>query len=136
MRTIKVAAIALALLACGVAQADQPQTTVGGTTKAAVITPVVLGTSPQLLLVASPIQINELLIDNESASATIAICFAPPNALPSVACPNGPSLNTAGSFTIPPGASRIWGTNGGNVPSNAIWGIASAANAQVTIERE
>lgn len=120
------------------AHADQPQTTVGGTPKPAVITPIVLGTSSQLLLAATQggAPANELAIDNESTTATIAICFAPPNALPTTSCPGGPGINTAGSFTIPPGATRIWGTNGGNVPSNAIWGIASAVSTPVTIERE
>lgn len=127
---------AVFLLVAGVAHADQPQMTVGGTSKPASITPITLGTSPQFLLAQAMNEVNELYVENESTTQTVAICFAPPNAPSGVSCPGGPGINAGGSFTIPPGGFRIWGTNGGNVPVNAIWGIASAGGTPMTIERE
>lgn len=135
MKTITFFAIGFLLMADS-AHADQPQMTIGGTSKPASITPITLGTSAQSLLAQATNQVNELYVENESPTATVAICFAPPNAPTGVQCPGGPGINAGGSFTIPPGGYRIWGTNGGNVPVNAIWGIASAANTPVTIERE
>lgn len=61
-------------------------------------------------------------IDNESSTATIACAFGATAA-----------LNTAGSFTITAGATRIWG-NPGFVPTDAINCIASGASTPVTVE--
>lgn len=62
-----------------------------------------------------------LAIDNESASATVACAFGAT-----------PALNTAGSWTIPPGDSRSW--SGAFIPNDQVNCIAGAASTPVTVE--
>ncbi len=85
-----------------------------GTVSAATITT----SSTQFLAAASSRTL--LAIDNESTTATIACRFGATAA-----------LNTAGSFTIPAGATRTW--NSYPVPIEAVNCIASAS-APATIE--
>lgn len=60
-------------------------------------------------------------IKNESTTATIACAFGATAA-----------INTAGSYTIPPGWHRSW--EGSYVPSDAVNCISSAATSPATIE--
>ena len=77
-------------------------------------------TSAQVVAVSATRRVI-VAIDNESTSATIACAFGATAA-----------LNTAGSFTIPPGVTRVW--DGTFVPSDAINCIASAGSTPVTVE--
>lgn len=83
---------------------------------------VTAGTSSSTALAAAVHNRTLIAIDNESASASIAVCFG--------SCT--PALNTAGSFTIPPGQTRTW--RGPYVPADQINVIASAASTPVTVE--
>src|SRR4029079_19261931 len=67
-----------------------------------------------------------LSINNESATATIACAFSATAA-----------ANTAGSYTIGPGATRTWGPGTYEVPGapgGAVNCISSAATSPATIE--
>ena len=72
---------------------------------------------------------KQIAVDNESATASIAVCWG-------AGCT--PALNTAGSFTLPPGTTRSWaipyGSEGGfNDPISA---IASGAATPVTVQAQ
>lgn len=62
-----------------------------------------------------------LAIDNESTTATVACAFG-----------GAAAINSAGSFTIPPGVTRTWRDY--PVPADAVACIASAAGAPLTVE--
>lgn len=67
-----------------------------------------------------------LAIVNESAAATIACAFSATAA-----------ANTAGSYTIGPGLTRVWGPGTNEVPGapgGAVNCISSAATSPATIE--
>jgi hypothetical protein len=85
--------------------------------------PVTVGTSSATALANSVLGRRFLAIDNESVTATVACAFGATAA-----------LNTAGSWTIPPGMTRTW--NGSFVPSDAVNCIASAAGTPVTLEAD
>jgi hypothetical protein len=85
--------------------------------------PVTIGTSSGQALAGSALGRRFLAIDNESVTATVACAFGATAA-----------LNTAGSWTIPPGMTRTW--NGSFVPSDTVNCIASAAATPVTIEAD
>ena len=94
------------------------------TSHPATITAVSVGvTSAKALGAAAPAGRVLLAIDNESASATVACAFGATAA-----------LNTAGSFTIPPGVTRVW--DDAFIPNDQINCIASAVATPVTIEAE
>lgn len=78
-----------------------------------------IGASSAQVLAAAPRRL--LAIDNESASATIACAFG-----------TTAGINTAGSFTIPPGVTRVWSSY--PVPADAVNCIASAASTPATVE--
>ncbi len=83
-------------------------------------------TNSSALAVTLPTQTTVLAIDNESASATIACAFA-----------NGTAaLNTAGSWTIPPGFTRTWffGPKLGLINPGILNCISGAATSPATIE--
>ena len=82
---------------------------------------VTVGTSSAPALGAAVGGRKFLAIDNESQTATLACAFGAAAA-----------LNTAGSFTIPPGFTRTW--DGTFVPNDAVNCIASAGSTPVTIE--
>lgn len=65
-----------------------------------------------------------LAIDNESTTATIACTVDGTTA----------ALNSAGSWTIGPGATRVW--DGTMVPTGPVKCIASGASTPVTIEAD
>lgn len=94
-----------------------PASTTGSTDAVTVGT-----TSSQALAAAAGIR-RFLAIDNESMTAAIACAFG-----------GAAALNTAGSWTIPPGMTRTW--NGTFVPSDAVNCIASAAGTPVTVEAD
>lgn len=87
---------------------------VTGTTSAATVT----NTSTQVLAAASR---QFLAVDNESATASIACRFG-----------GTAALNTAGSWTIPPGATRTWLNY--PVPAEALNCISSVASSPATVE--
>lgn len=62
-----------------------------------------------------------IAIDNESGSTSIACSFG-----------GTAALNTAGSFTIPPGSTRVW--NSVWIPSDAVQCISGAASSAATIQ--
>ena len=66
-----------------------------------------------------------LSIDNESATATIACSFG-----------GTAAANTAGSYTISPGITRVWGPVSTDMPLSgaAINCISSVASSPATIE--
>ena len=66
-----------------------------------------------------------LSIDNESTTATIACAFSATAA-----------INTAGSYTIAPGMTRVWGAGTPEipVPGGPVNCISSAATSPATIE--
>ena len=84
---------------------------------------VTAGITSAKALPAAPHTCTLIEIDNESSAASIAACFGS-------SCTA--ALNTAGSFTIAPGTTRIW--SGPYVPADQINIIASAASTPVTIE--
>jgi hypothetical protein len=90
-----------------------PSSAVGTVTAAAV------GTSSATVL--APGARRLLAIDNESTTATIACAFGAAAA-----------INTAGSFTIPPGQTRMWKDY--PVPADAVNCIANAAATPATVE--
>jgi Zn-dependent alcohol dehydrogenase len=92
-----------------------PNSTTGSTTA------VTVGTSSAQALAAAVSVRRFLAIDNESTTAAVACAFGATAA-----------LNTAGSWTIPPGMTRTW--NGTFVPSDAVNCIAGAAGTPVTVE--
>jgi len=85
-----------------------------GLTSAATIT----NTSAQVVAAASR---QFLVIDNESTTATIACNFG-----------GTAAINTAGSFTIPPGSTRTWASY--PVPADTVNCISSVASSPATIE--
>lgn len=85
-----------------------------GTTAPATIT----NTSTQVVAAGQHVL---LAIDNESASASIACRFG-----------GTAALNTAGSFTFPPGTTRVW--NSYPVPVEALNCISSASTSPATVE--
>lgn len=85
-----------------------------GSISAATIT----NASTQFLAAASR---RLLSIDNESTTATIACAFGATAA-----------INTAGSFTLVPGTTRVW--NSYPVPADAVNCISSAATSPATVE--
>jgi hypothetical protein len=93
-----------------------------GAVKAATVTPTVtaatVGTSSAQAVASATW--TYVAIDNESASASIACSFG------GIA-----ALNSAGSWTVPPGQTRTWAP--GAAPSGAINCIASAVSTPVTI---
>lgn len=91
-----------------------PQSSITGSVTAATI-----GTSSAQVLAAASRQL--LAIDNESTTATIACAFGAPAA-----------INTAGSFTLAPGVTRVWKDY--PVPADAVNCIASAASTPATVE--
>lgn len=91
-----------------------PNSTTGSTTAVSVGT-----TSAQVLAAAVSVR-RFLAIDNESATVAVACAFGTTAA-----------LNSAGSWTIPPGMTRTW--NGTFVPSDALNCIANATATPVTI---
>jgi hypothetical protein len=78
-----------------------------------------VGTSPSTVLAAR--NRGMLVLDNESATATIACAFGAT-----------PALNTAGSWTLPPGTTRSWA--GPLVPNEALECISSASATPLTIQ--
>lgn len=91
-----------------------PQSSATGTVSAATV-----GTSSAQVLAAASRRL--LAIDNESTTATIACAFGATAA-----------INTAGSFTIPPGVTRTWRDY--PVPADAVNCIASASSTPATVE--
>ena len=85
--------------------------------------PVTLGATSTQVIAGSVNGRRFLAIDNESVTATVACAFGATAA-----------LNSAGSWTIPPGMTRTW--NGGFVPSDTVNCIASAAGTAVTVEAD
>jgi hypothetical protein len=85
--------------------------------------PVTVSTTSTQALASSALGRRFLAIDNESITATVACAFGTTAA-----------LNTAGSWTIPPGMTRTW--NGSFVPSDAVNCVASATGTPVTIEAD
>lgn len=83
---------------------------------------VTVGASSAQALAAPGIAYNFLSIDNESATATIACSFG-----------GAAALNTAGSYTILPGQTRVWNAPGWHT-NQAINCIASASSTPATIE--
>jgi hypothetical protein len=65
-----------------------------------------------------------LSIDNESTTAAIACAFAGATA----------TLNTAGSYTIPAGMTRVWQLGRGLLPPGALNCVSAAATSPATIE--
>ena len=92
-----------------------PVSTAGSTTA------VTIGTTSMQALAAAVSVRRFLAIDNESVTAAVACAFGATAA-----------INSAGSWTIPPGMTRTW--NGTFVPSDAVNCIAGAANTPLTIE--
>lgn len=82
-----------------------------------------VGASSALLIPADAHGRRMLSIKNESASASIAVCFGTCTA----------ALNTAGNYTIGPQQVITWNTTLA-VPSDSINAIASAASTPVTVE--
>jgi len=87
-------------------------------TRPAIVTAVTVGTS-SAQGVAGKTR-NFLLIQNQSASATVSFAFA-----------SAAVLNGAGSFTLAAGASMRWDQT--FVPSDAINFIASAGSTPVSV---
>lgn len=87
---------------------------VTGSVAAATIT----NSSAQVVAAASR---KLLAIDNESTTATIACAFG-----------GTATVNTAGSYTIPPGYTRTW--NSYPVPADAVNCISTAATSPATVE--
>lgn len=83
------------------------------------VTPATIGTSSAQVLAAGSRRL--VTIDNESATATIACAFGATAA-----------INTAGSYTIAPGYTRVWDKY--PVPADAVNCIASAASTPATVE--
>jgi hypothetical protein len=96
---------------CGSASGSS---TVTGSTSAANIT----STSTQIVAAGRR---SLLAIVNESITATIACAFGATA-----------SIYAAGSFTIPPGATRVWSSF--PVPAEAVNCISDAASSAATIE--
>ena len=124
MKTLRLAALAfLALIgAASVAHAQQviapasgPRHVVSGTAT----------TASTKMLGATPNAVSLLAIDNESATIAIACSFGSETTA---------SVNTAGSFTIPAGFTRVW--QGLYVPTDQINCISASSTADMTIERE
>lgn len=112
MRKIGWAALGIALIACGAYAGGRTLTavTVGASSTQAIATSV----GPRLFL----------SIDNESATATIACSFG-----------GTAALNTAGSYTILPQATRTWtGTANSSLLGSAVNCIASAGSTPATFE--
>lgn len=94
---------------------------------------ITLGASPATILTGYQAQgfggsgYRLIAVDNESPTASIAVCFG-------AGCT--PALNTAGSYTIPPGSTRLWsvpyGAGGGY--NDQMNGVASASSTPVTVE--
>lgn len=89
------------------------------------ITPATVTNSSTQMLAAVTGSRLFLSIDNESATATIACAFSATA-----------TANTAGSYTIGPGATRTWGPGTAEVPvpGGAVNCISSAATSPATIE--
>jgi hypothetical protein len=83
-------------------------------------------TSSSAVALVIPSPANYLVIDNESASATIACAFA-----------NGTAaLNTAGSYTVGPAQTRVWDFvhSGKLLAAGNLNCISSAGTSPATIE--
>lgn len=83
-------------------------------------------TNSSAVAVVIPTQAVYLSIDNESTTATIACAFGNGSA----------AINTAGSYTVPAGATRVWdfGPRQNILPSGNLNCISSAATSPATID--
>lgn len=118
-----------ALISAGPALAEHPCAVSGNSVDG--VCAETIGTGSATVLKATTTQggYRAITIDNESTTASIAVCFG-------ASCI--PAINTAGSFTIGPSMTRTWttpyGAGGGfNDPMNA---IASAASTPVTTQAQ
>jgi hypothetical protein len=93
------------------------QAPVSGTGSTSAVT--VGASSAQVLAAGSR---KYLSFDNESTTATIACNFG-----------GTAAINTAGSYTLPPGATRTWAAANGFVPSDAVNCIASVGSTPLTV---
>ena len=84
--------------------------------------PVTLGTSPTVLSIPNTFRV--LAIDNEAATGGNAIACA--------FYGSTPSLNSAGSWTIMPGDTRVWA--GAATPSGPTTCVAGGTGTPVTVE--
>lgn len=100
---------------------------VAGSAQARTITPVTVTSASAQALAASVGPRTYLAIDNESTTADIACSFG-----------GAAALNTAGSYTIPAGATRVWGPVGVGRPLSgaAINCISGATSSPATIESD